>query len=194
MLTSGDQPGDLAKCRSLGISAFLTKPVRRTELRRALEGALGTPQVSSPEPSQKISPPPSRNAAEAAGLVLLIEDNWVNQRVTKTILERAGYSVVVADDGTSAIALLNEQPFDLILMDVQLPGMDGYETTAVIRELQKSTRVHTPIIAMTAHAMSGDRERCLAAGMDEYISKPVHRESLLESVTVCLKRGERPSP
>jgi two-component system sensor histidine kinase/response regulator len=114
--------------------------------------------------------------------VLLAEDNSVKQRVALRILEKAGHSAVIAENGRVALRMLEEQGFDLILMDVQMPEMDGFQTTALIRALGKSTHRHIPIIAMTAHAMAGGRERCLAAGMDNYISKPITAAALLEIV------------
>jgi CheY-like chemotaxis protein len=127
------------------------------------------------------SPQESKTACSLR--ILLTEDNIVNQRVALRILEKAGHQVTVAENGRVALKLLDEKPFDLILMDVQMPEMDGFKATALIRALEKHTGRHIPIIAMTAHAMAGDRERCLAAGMDSYISKPVTASALLELVT-----------
>ena len=107
----------------------------------------------------------------------------MNQRVARAILEKAGHSVVLAHTGQDALSLWEKQHFDLILMDVQMPDIDGFEATAVIREREKQSGAHTPIIAMTAHAMTGDRERCLDAGMDDYISKPIRGTELLDLVT-----------
>jgi signal transduction histidine kinase/ActR/RegA family two-component response regulator len=112
--------------------------------------------------------------------ILLVEDNAVNQRVAQRILEKAGHFVVIAENGRAALSRLEQRPFDLILMDVQMPEMDGIEATAHIRAQEKRTGVHMPIIAMTAHAMEGDRERCLQAGMDGYLSKPVAASALLD--------------
>src|SRR5262249_47606265 len=112
--------------------------------------------------------------------ILLAEDNAVNQRLVVRLLEKAGQQVRVAGTGREAVALLEQQPFDLILMDVQMPDLDGLEATAVIRRKEEATGGHIPIVAMTAHAMKGDRERCLAAGMDGYIAKPVQAHELYE--------------
>ena len=114
--------------------------------------------------------------------VLLTEDNVVNQRVALRLLEKAGHHVEVASHGREALAALDRQAFDLVLMDVQMPVMDGFEATAIIRQNEKGTDRHIPIIALTAHAMKGDQERCLAAGMDDYISKPVQPRALLDLV------------
>jgi CheY-like chemotaxis protein len=114
--------------------------------------------------------------------ILVAEDNLVNQRVATRFLEKKGHTVVLAESGKKALAAWREQPFDLILMDVQMPDMDGFEATAAIREQEKSGAKHVPIIAMTAHAMVGDRDRCLAAGMDDYISKPVNANDLFAAI------------
>jgi len=116
--------------------------------------------------------------------ILLAEDNVVNQRVGRRILENAGHTVLVAENGRQAQIALEDQDFDLILMYIQMPDMDGFEATAAIREKERRTGKHIPIIAMTAHAMTGDRERCLAAGMDDYISKPIHPPTLLELAAI----------
>ncbi len=184
MLTSGERAGDLERCRELGISAYLTKPVRRAELRAAIVAAIA---------DQSSVQPPEVPAVVQAGLItkewsgpglriLLTEDNVVNQRVGRGILEKGSHRVVVAGNGREALLLLDEQPFDLVVMDVQMPEMDGFEATAAIREKEKRTGEHMPIIAMTAHAMTGDRERCIAAGMDSYISKPISGAALLALV------------
>ena len=186
MLTSGEQQGDLARCRELGISIYLTKPVRHAELRAAILRALsdkasattGAILASLPE-SQ------SRRKTDATGglRILLAEDNFVNQRVAVSILQKAGHSVTVAGNGREALARLSEQAFDVILMDVQMPEIDGLEATAMIRKREERTARHIPIIALTAHAMKGDQERCLAAGMDAYLSKPINSRQLLEMVS-----------
>jgi CheY-like chemotaxis protein len=111
----------------------------------------------------------------------------VNQRVARAILEKAGHSVEIVETGQQAVRLWEQQPFDMILMDVQMPDMDGFEATTAIRRNEKQTGAHIPIIAMTAHAMSGDRERCLNAGMDNYISKPIHASTLLDLVSQYVK-------
>jgi signal transduction histidine kinase/DNA-binding response OmpR family regulator len=188
MLTSGEHHGDLARCRELGVSAFLTKPVRRAELRGAIAGVISG---QSPQPAsltkQNLEMPQDGSGSH----ILLAEDNAVNQRVARAILEKAGHRVIIASTGQKAVRMLEEQRFDLILMDIQMPDMDGFEATAAIREKEKQTGAHTPIIAMTAHAMTGDRERCLASGMDDYIAKPIHARTLLDLVRKYATTGLR---
>jgi two-component system, sensor histidine kinase and response regulator len=124
--------------------------------------------------------------------VLLAEDNAVNQHLTRKLLEKRGHTVAVAGNGREALTLLEKQSFDLVLMDVQMPEMDGFEATAAIREREKRTSEHLPIIAMTAHAMKGDEERCLGAGMDGYVAKPINAEDLFKVIAAV--RGRRPYP
>jgi CheY-like chemotaxis protein len=127
--------------------------------------------------------PPQAPAADHRSLkVLLAEDNLVNQKVAVRFLEKRGHSVVLAESGKKAFDAWRTQAFDIILMDVQMPEMDGFEATSRIREQEKSTSQHIPIIALTAHAMVGDRERCLAAGMDDYVSKPINAEDLFAAI------------
>jgi two-component system sensor histidine kinase/response regulator len=188
MLTSGDRYGDLELSHALGISHYLYKPVRRDELGAAMRTALrlgaDTTGAAAPE-----SPTP--HGASAPGLrVLLAEDNAVNQRVASRMLEKAGHRVTVAVNGLEALAAVRNEPFDVVLMDVQMPELDGLQATSRIRAGEREGE-HLPIIAMTAHAMSGDRERCLQAGMDDYISKPVRADELLRTVArVGTKRPE----
>ena len=190
MLTSGEHLGDLARCRELGVSAFLTKPVRRAELRAAIVTAIAD-RSRDKQSAQDLLALAGRTAkptsASSGARILLAEDNVVNQRVACAILEKAGHSVVLAQTGREALSLWQEQPFDLILMDVQMPDMDGFETAAAIRQREKASGAHSAIIAMTAHAMSGDRERCLEAGMDDYISKPIRGPLLVDLVTKYAK-------
>jgi len=121
----------------------------------------------------------------------LAEDNLVNQKLASRLLENQGHLVVVAPDGAQALETLAKQSFDLVLMDAQMPVMDGFEATAAIRRLEEATGAHIPIIAMTAHAMVGDRQRCLQAGMDGYIAKPVHAHELFETIETVLTHAVR---
>ena len=184
MLTSGDRGDDIARCRKLGISSYLTKPVRRAELRTAIVAALAH-EIPRGDPAALRGAVLSNGFQKVHGAscrILLTEDNIVNQRVALRILEKAGHVVAVAENGKVALGMLAERTFDLILMDVQMPEMGGFEATALIREKEEFTGRHIPIVAMTAHAMAGDRERCLNAGMDDYLAKPVAAASLLDMV------------
>ena len=178
MLSSAGQRGDAARCRQIGISGYLTKPISQPELRRAIESAVGGRQASEPTLVTRHSLRENRRRLR----VLVAEDNAVNQRVAARILERAGHSVVIANNGREALAVVASQDIDVILMDVQMPEMDGVEATALLREGEKLTGAHLPVIALTAHAMKGDREHCLSAGMDGYISKPLRADELLEAL------------
>jgi signal transduction histidine kinase/DNA-binding response OmpR family regulator len=185
MLTSGEQTGDIKRCRELGISLYLTKPVRRAELRSALMRALaGRPAAPHPVVTVREAKIPAAQPANDLNPihVLLVEDNPVNQRVATRILEKNGCQVVVASNGLEGLRALENGEFDVVLMDVQMPEMGGFEATGIIRQNEKLTGAHIPIVAMTAHAMTGDRERCLAAGMDDYMSKPLRAAALIELV------------
>jgi signal transduction histidine kinase/DNA-binding response OmpR family regulator len=182
MLTSGGQRGDAARCRELGVAAYLTKPVRQSELRAAIDTVLlGTSRKQNEGAAVTLVTRHTLREARGSSKmrVLLAEDNAVNQRVALRLMEKHGYTVVVANNGREAVAILAHEAFKLILMDVQMPEMDGFKATAEIREQEKATGRHLPIIAMTAHAMQGDEERCRAAGMDAYISKPIKSAELL---------------
>ncbi len=178
MLTSAGRPGDSAKARELGVSAFLTKPVRESDLVEAVRRALGERRVDLPAPADS-----GRGSAARRSLrVLVAEDNPVNQKVVRAMLEREGHRIELVSTGAEAVEAAAKRTCDLVLMDVQMPGMDGLEATRLIREHERTTGACVPIVAMTAHTMKGDRERCLEAGMDDYLSKPVHRERLFEVI------------
>ncbi|MEO7156738.1 MAG: response regulator, partial [Vicinamibacterales bacterium] len=183
MLTSAGQAGDAARCRESGIAAYLPKPIRRSELRAAVLVALGG------RPAERGRHPlvtqHSLRETRPAGRILLVEDNTVNQLVARRLLEKRGYTVVVANNGREALAILDEPSvvgFGCVLMDVQMPVMGGFDCTATIRDREQATGVHLPIVAMTAHAMKGDAERCVAAGMDAYLSKPIQPDLLFDLV------------
>ncbi|HTZ75295.1 MAG TPA: response regulator [Candidatus Aquilonibacter sp.] len=173
---------DSAHLKELGLAGYLTKPVRERELLEAVGMALGDPkgrgEGAAPE---KLT---TKEAPQAlAGLrVLLVEDNAVNQRLAQKLLEKRGCQVTTANNGLAALSLLESHPFQLVLMDVQMPEMDGLQATVAIRRKEESSGGHIPIIAMTAHAMKGDGEECLAAGMDAYVSKPVHTQELFATI------------
>ncbi len=178
MLSSGERRGDFSRCEELGISACLFKPIRGSELLKAILQALpGNPQATPRLPEKTAHH--ETHASKHALRILLAEDNEVNQRLAVCLLEKAGYTVAVAENGSQALAMVKSHQFDLVLMDVQMPEMDGFEATLAIRALEHHTHSHIPIIAMTAHAMKGDRERCLQIGMDGYIAKPINRNDLL---------------
>ena len=212
MLTSGSMPGDAVRCRELGVDAYLTKPVRQSELLRTMLAALkahssnSTDQIVAPQIGESIiamngalkgntservrsvgSTKPQLHKKPtlppSTGLhILLAEDNRVNQTLAMRLLEKHGHTVVIAGDGREALGALDREPFDLVLMDVQMPEMDGFETTAVIRAREKDTGAHIPIVAMTARAMSGDREKCITTGMDDYVSKPINLAELSAAI------------
>jgi PAS domain S-box-containing protein len=177
MLISAGQRGDATRCREMGVVAYLTKPVGQSELFHAIARVLGS---ETQVPSGTLLTRHSLRETSNGLRVLLAEDNMVNQRLAVRLLEKRGCTVVVAADGYEALAAFDEQTFDLVLMDVQMPLMGGFEVTAAIREKEKATGAHTPIVAMTAHAMKGDREECLAAGMDDYVAKPIRTQELFE--------------
>jgi len=185
MLTSGENRGDRARCQALGISTYLTKPVRRADLRTKIMEAIASPRAGRSLTAGGGPMAPRTDgisAPETIRSILLVEDNAVNQRLTLRILEKAGYRVTLAENGRIAVEAFDRGGIDLILMDVQMPEMDGFEATAEIRKREVRSGFHIPIIAMTAHAMSGDRERCLRAGMDNYITKPVGAQMLLRMI------------
>jgi signal transduction histidine kinase/DNA-binding response OmpR family regulator/integral membrane sensor domain MASE1 len=175
MLTSTDQSGDAARCRELGIAAYLVKPIRKADLLAAIRTTLGAGALL-PETG-----PTVRNTASVRGpglRILLVEDNPVNQTVGLRMLEKMGHATALAKNGREALERIAGETFDLVFMDVQMPEMDGLTATGLIRAEEKTSGRHLPIVAMTARAMRGDRETCLAAGMDGYISKPIAREEL----------------
>jgi two-component system sensor histidine kinase/response regulator len=179
MLSSGRRQGDVIRGKELGVAFQLSKPVAQAELLSSIQQALG--KLEATQTSTLITPSSLRQPGPGLR-ILLAEDNKVNQRVAVRMLEKNGYRVVVAGNGREALAALERESFDLVLMDVQMPEMGGLEATAAIREKEKSTGGHLPIVAMTAGAMQGDQEKCLAAGMDGYISKPVRSQELIEMV------------
>jgi two-component system, sensor histidine kinase and response regulator len=177
MLSSAGQRGDAKRRREIGVAAYLTKPVRQSELLDAILTALGTRQIKEASPAALATRHSLRETNNRLR-ILLAEDNAVNRLLAVRLLEKRGHAVTVAGNGKEALAALEKQPFDLVLMDVQMPEMDAFEATAAIRDKEKHSGSHLPVIAMTAHAMVGDRERCLAAGMDDYITKPIRPDDL----------------
>jgi two-component system, sensor histidine kinase and response regulator len=193
MLSSADRQRDAARCRELGISAYLIKPLKKSELLEAITTALGAPPVVRDKPAVAVPVPDAAGVRPPRRLrVLLAEDNPTNQLLASALLRKQGHEVVVAGNGKEALVALETSgewradssavPFDVVLMDVQMPEMDGIETTGRIRALEQGRSRRLPIVAMTAHAMKGDRERCLAAGMDGYMSKPIQTHELIGAI------------
>ncbi len=183
MLTSAGQKGDAVRCRESGIAAYLSKPVKRSDLRDAILSALGVQSTQRERPT--LVTRHSLREARHTGRILVVEDNPVNQLVARRVLEKRGHTVVVANNGREALAILDDQAtleFACVLMDIQMPEMDGLECTAAIRARELVTGCHLPIVAMTAQAMSGDATRCLEAGMDAYLSKPIRPDELFELI------------
>jgi two-component system sensor histidine kinase/response regulator len=178
MLTSADLPEDPVLCQEFGIATYLVKPVTQAELLRSVLEALGANDDSDPTAAEQCQPETAIRKSHRPLRILLAEDNSLNQQVARGMLEDLGHSVTIAANGREAVEAFAKGGFDLVFMDIQMPELDGYQATSLIREEQQRSKVAVPIVAMTAHAMSGDREKCLAAGMDDYISKPISRDRL----------------
>ncbi len=177
MLTSTDRSSSAARCRALGVEAYLVKPVTATELLWSIRKALGRPKRT-----EEATAPAAATPARRSVRILVVEDNPVNQKLAVAMLERMGHRVTLAANGAEACATFDRGAFDLVFMDVQMPEMDGFEATRRIRRREQNTGAHIPIVAMTAHAMIGDRERCMDAGMDDHVTKPISRKVLEETV------------
>jgi len=177
MVISVDQGTSAARCRELGLKC-LAKPVRPVELLAAIRDALGKGR-EHPRPDEHLAP--GENSA-AALHILVAEDNAINQKLAMAMLGKMGHRATLAANGIEAVSLSQQGGFDLILMDVQMPEMDGLEATRKIREREQISGARTPIVAMTANAMSGDRESCIASGMDGYVAKPVTRQALARAI------------
>jgi signal transduction histidine kinase/DNA-binding response OmpR family regulator len=184
MLTSSSQQEDLARCRELGIGAYLNKPLRHSEMLDAVMTALGHAAVTAEHTTH-----PSARQDGPRLRILLAEDNPVNQKLALGILAKRGHSVLVANNGREAVEAAEQERFDLVLMDVHMPEMGGFEATGLIRQRERAQGGHLPIVAVTARAMLGDRERCLEAGMDDYLTKPVKVTDLLEIIDRLVVRS-----
>jgi CheY-like chemotaxis protein/HPt (histidine-containing phosphotransfer) domain-containing protein len=193
LLSSADRQQDATRCRQVGVAAYLTKPVKQSELLDAivtvLDPAKGARRAAASERDRRR---PSASAPARALRILLAEDNATNQMLAIALLEKEGHTVETVANGKEALAALAVQSFDIVLMDVQMPEMDGFEATARIRETELVSGEHIPIIAMTAHAMKGDRERCLEAGMDGYVSKPIQAAELYRALAACARVDAAP--
>jgi len=188
LLTSDMMSGDLARCRALGIARHLVKPFTPSDLLNAVLLALGQSIETTAAPSWPVEP----GAATSKRLhVLVAEDNAVNQRVVVRLLEKMGHIPVIARNGQEAVETYESRPFDVVLMDVQMPVMDGLTAATAIREneARHPGRRRLPILALTAYAMRGDRERCLAAGMDDYLTKPIKPEDLSAALSRLFENG-----
>ena len=189
MLSSAGQRGDATRCRKLGVSAYLTKPIKQSELLQAILTVLGTSPTQQPPP--EVVTRHSVRESRFSLRILVAEDNAVNQKLAERLLQRRGHTVIVVDNGRKVLEALQQQSFDLILMDVQMPEINGFEATAAVREKERETGGHLPIIALTANAMKGDRERCLEVGMDGYVAKPIRAQELFEAIEniIPISRG-----
>ena len=194
-----DRAVDGAALKALNVHHWVTRPVSAPVLLESLVGCLGSAGAVSTEPEGPAPLPqrlPPRREGAASLRVLLVEDNEVNQLVAVRLLEKLGHSVVVARNGREGVATWSRERFDVVLMDVQMPDMDGIEATRALREAEaaRGGRSRTPVIALTAHAMASDRERCLAAGMDHYVTKPIRVESLAAIIDEAVAAARSPSP
>jgi CheY-like chemotaxis protein len=182
MFTPGHKPIDAARCRELGIAAYITKPIRQQELHEALRLAYGKTLKGGAARAAALGEAAPDKRTSRPLRILLAEDNSINQRVTVRLLEKRGHKVIAANDGIEALEALDRHSFDLALMDIQMPRMDGFQVTAVIRERERDTGARLPIFAITAYVLKGDEERCLRAGMDGYIPKPISPKELIATV------------
>jgi CheY-like chemotaxis protein len=187
MLTSTGQSVDTSHRHTAGIAMSLTKPISQSDLWQAILMIL-SPRTTPSTETLAVAPPPMRQS-QYRRQILLAEDNIVNQKLAIRLLEKWGHSVTVVGTGKEVLAAFDREAFDVILMDVQMPDMSGLEATVAIRQREQTTRRHVPIIAMTAHAMRGDRERCLAAGMDDYVAKPIQPQDLFETIERLIVPG-----
>jgi two-component system sensor histidine kinase/response regulator len=190
LLTSIGSPNDVARCRKIGVNAYLSKPVKHSDLLDALVTAFGVSTRRAPSSSR-----PARARVRPLR-ILVAEDNLVNRKLVTRLLQKRGHRISSVDNGRSALEAATSataRTFDVVLMDVQMPEMNGLEATEAIRQREQGTGRHIPIIALTAHAMPADRERCLAAGMDGYLAKPIDVEELIAAVEAYAE-GEQPAP
>jgi len=195
MLTSGGHRDDSRQCDELGVAARLLKPVRQSELRDAMIRALNPEDKFADTLAPEITALSQRRDSARQLRVLLAEDNPVNQLLATRLLEKRGHHVKVTGNGREALDALKKDRYDLVLMDVQMPEMDGIEATIALREMERESGVRQPVVALTAMVIKGDRERCIAAGMDGYLSKPIRQHELdevLDGYIANIKRQEAP--
>jgi len=189
-LTAWGRRGDAARVEKIGFDAYLTKPLKASQLFQCLVTIFGYSEAEAEKSSKpKLVTRHSLLEAKKTFRILLAEDNTVNQRLAVTFLKKAGFQVDAVANGAEAVKALQHIPYDIVLMDIQMPEMDGYEATKIIRDPQTDVLRHDiPIIALTANAMARDRERCLKAGMDDYIAKPIKRDELIQIVENFLQK------
>ena len=200
ILSSSNRKGDAIRCKELGVSGHLMKPIKQSELLNTIVNVMARERAYDTDPARRKKKEYEEKKTDLSAdqetlflRTLLVEDNAINRKLAEALLKKKQWDVVSASDGSEALDILKSEQFDLILMDVQMPTMDGFETTAAIRKMEEKTEVHIPIIAMTAHAMKGDREKCLKFGMDDYVSKPMKAEELYGAIARVmghLKRTE----
>ncbi len=191
MLTSSARPGDRARCLELGVASHLSKPIKRSDLFDTLTEVLAGRVGTGVRRAGPTAGPLSKGHRRLR--VLVAEDNVVNQQVVMGFLDRAGHAAVVVSTGPEVLVALEQHKFDVILMDVQMPELDGLETTSAIRKRERSTGGHIPIVALTAHVVKGDAERCLAAGMDAYVAKPLRGRDLFAAIESVLEPARMPA-
>jgi CheY-like chemotaxis protein len=174
MLTSDRLPESVARCEQIGVHEYLVKPIGKWELQEALQRVAESP----PGPKTPACPETASAVSSRKLHVLVAEDSLINQKLAAALIGKLGHEAVVANNGKEALAAWESQPFDLILMDIQMPEMDGLQATRMIREREQQQGTHVPIVAVTAHVLPEDREKCLLAGMDEYLGKPINVQEL----------------
>jgi len=184
MLASADRQNDAERCRTLGLAAYVRKPIKADELQIAILAALSRTVRNLPTSRRHERPadPTATASLQRSLRILVAEDDPMNRQVALYCLQKAGHTVVAVGNGKEALEMLQRDSFDAVLMDVQMPEMDGLEATAVIRANEARRGGHTPIVALTAHAREGDRERCLQAGIDDYVNQPIQSSELLRVI------------
>lgn len=196
MLTSGARPSDAAELQAMGISLQLIKPAKQSEMYKAFVAALTRANLTMIDLATggRTSSSESPDAPTPSLKILLAEDNFVNQKLAVGILEKLGHQVDVAGTGVRALQLIKQRNYDICLMDIQMPGMDGFEATRALRRYEVADATRLPIVAMTAHAMKGDREKCLEAGMDDYLAKPIRLKEVADKIRTVLAKSPESSP
>ena len=186
MLIGSHKPADnIARCRNLGLAGYAFKPLSSVDLLNIVCKSVGEVSESHAVENEFFVKPPNIKSLS----ILLTEDNLANQKLATHVLQKIGHRVTLANNGLEAVQMVRKELYDLVLMDVQMPVLSGIDATKFIRKLERTTKRHQLILAMTANAMEGDRERCLAAGMDGYISKPIRKSALLEEIGRVLEMG-----